>query len=797
MYSYDWDPETGGYVMNSTPLSFSKEPRPVYYRELDILGFDKHWNYEKQDDVPYMWAEANSYWYRGRKVAQTKGGSLYCAPELVLLEDPEPDHAPLRPVDIDEMVRRNHDFMQGFVQETIRNVYNTWQQYRDKVDVFYVAFSGGKDSIVTLDVVQNALPHDAFMVLFGDTQMEFPDTYEVVDKIKRQCEENGIQFLTARSEKTPKETWNLIGPPAQKLRWCCGIHKTAPQILLLREYTQNPHFRGMGMMGVRADESEMRSKYKQINYGTKHRGQYDFYPILYWNTAELYLYIYEQGLIINKTYKCGNTRAGCLVCPMASEKSLWMRNTLYEHIEDHAHSTALFNELILDKTIAKDMPESKQREFMEVGAWKSRHNGEKLREPRDWYSDDENNGIQTITIKHFSTDWKQWIKTLGSVSFISKESVMIQFKDEWITVDINESSDGTVFSVPIGGKTRNTILFIAALKDILRKSAYCISCKVCQANCPNGCIHMENGIFEIDDQCVHCLQCHKVSSSSCWVAESHITPKGSKRMSIDRYKTLGVQYSWVKDYFEKKDSFWNNNNLGTMQIAPLKAFLSDAGVTEKNRITATGKIITSLGCESETAWALMLSNAAYTPEFNWWIMNIGFGRVYSKEDILALLLGEVSSEKSRKNIVDAFKVICNSNSILGKDIGIGVCDCTVKGRSVSLNSVTRSPWGNPDPRVILYSLYKFADKCDGYYDFRLSYLMDDNEAREGISPSCIFGLDRDTMQRVLEGLSINYPQLIHAAFNLDLESISLKKHRKPEEKTHEQYMERILQMIFA
>lgn len=211
--------------MNSTPLSFSKEPRPVYYRELDILGFDKHWNYEKQEDVPYMWAEANSYWYRGRKVAQTKGGSLYCAPELVLLEDPEPDHAPLRPVDIDEMVRRNHDFMQGFVQETIRKVYNTWKQFRDKVDVFYVAFSGGKDSIVTLDIVQNALPHDAFMVLFGDTQMEFPDTYEVVDKIKQQCEENGIQFLTARSEKTPKETWDLIGPPAQKLRWCCGIHK--------------------------------------------------------------------------------------------------------------------------------------------------------------------------------------------------------------------------------------------------------------------------------------------------------------------------------------------------------------------------------------------------------------------------------------------------------------------------------------------------------------------------------------------------------------------------------------------
>ena len=64
MYSYDWDPSTGGYILNSTPLKFSKEPRPVYYKELDMLGFDRYWDYEKDDAFPYMWAEANTYWYR-------------------------------------------------------------------------------------------------------------------------------------------------------------------------------------------------------------------------------------------------------------------------------------------------------------------------------------------------------------------------------------------------------------------------------------------------------------------------------------------------------------------------------------------------------------------------------------------------------------------------------------------------------------------------------------------------------------------------------------------------------------
>ena len=180
MYSYDWDPDTGGLLLNSSPLKFSKEPRPVYYKELDILGFDKYWTYEKDESYPYMWAEANKYIYRGRTVAKTKGGSVYTAPELIMLDDPEPKGTPLRFVDIPTMVEKNRDIIESLAQDTIKKIYNTYIEYGNKVDVFYVAFSGGKDSIVTLDLVQRALPHNKFKVLFGDTGMEFPDTYKEI-----------------------------------------------------------------------------------------------------------------------------------------------------------------------------------------------------------------------------------------------------------------------------------------------------------------------------------------------------------------------------------------------------------------------------------------------------------------------------------------------------------------------------------------------------------------------------------------------------------------------------------------
>ena len=53
-------------------------------------------------------------------------------------------------------------------------------------------------------------------------------------------------------------------------------------------------FTGMAFTGIRADESLARSQYEYITYGGKHKGQYSCNPILDWNSAELYLYIYKN-----------------------------------------------------------------------------------------------------------------------------------------------------------------------------------------------------------------------------------------------------------------------------------------------------------------------------------------------------------------------------------------------------------------------------------------------------------------------------------------------------------------------
>lgn len=783
MYNYKYDEETGGILLTTEKCKNSKEPRPVYAKELDLLGFNEKWKYSKRDDLPYMWAEAQNYYYRGKHVAKLIGGSLYNAPKIEYLEDPESDGKRLKPIDIISMCQKNRLYITGLIQTTKQNLYEVYKNYKEKIDVFYVAFSGGKDSVVALDIVKKTLPPEAFCVVFGDTGMEFPDTYDIVDKTEEICEKEKISFYRAKSHLDPLEAWNIFGPPATALRWCCSVHKTTPQILLLRKITGKPDFRGMAFTGVRCDESIKRSEYDYLCHGEKHKGQDSVNVILDWNSAELWIYIYANELLINECYKKGNGRAGCLVCPGASLKHDYMNHLCYSNEYDK------YLEIIKKCYRPNFKTEESFNQYIENQGWKARKNSEQLEiDGKNKYIDEENENELIITVKNANTDWKEWIKTIGSLSVVNEELYSVKFNDNFYEFKVIEEDDKNYKVVINSNLSKENPGFVKLFKNVFRKAAYCIKCGECEADCCFGNIDFSKENF-ISEKCISCNNCHK-PDKGCLLASSLKTLVNKNKdeknkiifISLNSYSHHAPELNWFEHLFIKKENYINDHRLGSEKINKFKSFLKHCEIYDsKNNLSPFAEVLFNYGLKNPITWALMLCNMAYnSSQINWYINNIEFNKVYEKNNLIEFL----ELQEGVKNRANANDITKSLQRILQLPFGdmLGYAETeTDKRGNTSLISIRRHGWENiPDldtEKVILYSLYKYAEKTD-VWTITVSRLYDTVIKTEGISPAKIFGIDRETLIPFLNTMSSLHSDFCNVTFTHDLEHIVLYKEKK-------------------
>ena len=552
-------------------------------------------------------------------------------------------------------------------------------------------------------------------------------------------------------------------------------------MLLLRDISNNPHFKGMAFTGVRRDESLARSEYEELGLGNKHNGQYSFHPIIEWNTAELYLYIYQQKLIINMAYKKGNSRVGCLVCPMSSGKHEYMKNFNYEL------ETKKFTDII-ERTSNKNFQENWQmRDFIESGGWKMRKSGRELSISQDKITETFNNGKFVFYVNSNCDDWKVWLKTVGTLIEENEDQFIVLYNNKTYKIQTIKKEKTTEFQVYVSTKDQNDIKFISLFKSVLKKSVYCVKCGMCEAECNKGFIKMSDVVY-IDDNCNKCTKCHSMAYG-CLNYNSIRNPitEEKKMKGLERYLTFGFEQKWLASYLKKKDEFWNSeeNKLGSRMIDAFEKFLKDADIvtedkSEKNKnrkfkANEFSYLIEKIGDDSDKSWALILINLCYTAQFNWYVKNIKINQTYVPDSI-KMMLGDLLKDLSKRNFMDAFKNIFLKTPI-GERLGLGVCDVRKAGNGVTLNSVTRSSWKNPDPKVILYGLYKFAENCGNYHQFTLSRLMDFDIESDGVSPTLIFGINKETVTKMLNGLSVNHPEFITVGFTHDLDNISLNSEK--------------------
>ena len=167
---------------------------------------------------------------------------------------------------------------------------------------YYLAFSGGKDSVVIYDLaVKAGVRFDAHYSVTG------VDPPELVKFIRQQYPEV--------ERHRPEETmWSLIErkmPPTRIKRFCCEVLKERG---------------GDGrrvVTGIRWAESVKRSKRRMVENCMKGRKGTTFvHPIIDWENEDVWQYIRENNIPYCSLYDEGFERLGCIMCPMKRTKGM-------------------------------------------------------------------------------------------------------------------------------------------------------------------------------------------------------------------------------------------------------------------------------------------------------------------------------------------------------------------------------------------------------------------------------------------------------------------------------------------
>lgn len=772
MFKVRWDKENNGFIISNKIKDKDKiiPPRPVFFEELELLGFGDYWEYPKTKK-PLLWAIGRRYFYKGTMVAEAKGGNIYEKPILQV------EHkGTLEPINVDTLISKNLEFLKILEGEAIDFIQEIFKIYKKKNLNFAVAFSGGKDSQVVLDLVSRVISPDEYITVFTDTGMEIPFNQKTIDYTKEKYSKQypGFRFHTAKADKDVLFYWEKFGPPSRIHRWCCSVCKTVPFVQKIQEFSNSKkENRIVVFEGVRAEESSRRSKYQRITGKGKKAKQINAEIILDWNVAEVFLYLFYRKILVNDGYRFGLTRVGCSICPFSSPWSEFIMQNIAKE------TTQKFVSIIKKNALNESNDKQVIDEFIKSGQWKVRSGGRNLIISSSLSAKKNNINEITYSIENPQENVLEWLKILGQIKYIVEDNQIrgeIKSDENVILFILNKSDKNLNIQFKFSGKK----IIENRINKIIHKSAFCVQCRACQVECPVEAISF-NPKLRIDSKlCIHCFKCITFADKGCLRAKSINVTEGGLRMSdnkvaTSKYQTFGLRNHWLKSFLNKPENWFIDNpaGLGNRQVQAMVSWLKDAEIlTSKKELTHFGNSLVNFRNNEIRIWTLIWTNLhSKVNLIKWYLNDIKWGEKYSTKELVEMIVDKDSINKP-KTTQNAISSLVNmfAESPLSGILSIG---------KITKKSNVRTIWKTGsdeiDSLVVAYSLYKYAEQKERY-KFTVSEFYDKN--CDG-GPFILFGLSKEKFETILRGLQEEKNQLVRVNLVAGLDNIFLREDVTP------------------
>ena len=176
-----------------------------------------------------------------------------------------------------------------------------YQEYKD--DIVY-SCSFGAEGIVLIDLIYKV--NKQAKIIFLDTGLHFPETYELIDKVKERYPSLEINMLKPKDSLDDQAKWYGDELWKHNPNLCCHMRKVVP----LKEALSHV---SAWISGLRRDQSPTRRNTQYFNKDEKFH-KVKICPLIHWSWDDVMTYITLNNLPYNPLHDQGYPSIGCAPC---------------------------------------------------------------------------------------------------------------------------------------------------------------------------------------------------------------------------------------------------------------------------------------------------------------------------------------------------------------------------------------------------------------------------------------------------------------------------------------------------